>query len=134
MYYVYAWEYVLDAIEHCRANLDSIRTLVERQILSVPVNDKSPIRIVNAKRIRYASETTSPHVAMVSFNHDVLLECQIPRRILRLRRLYSVIWGFRNRMNYMFWWRKYTLNSFESVWSDFVWLRSEMVHFSHNDW
>jgi len=26
-----------DAIEHCRANLDSDRTPVERQILSVPV-------------------------------------------------------------------------------------------------
>jgi len=27
-----------DAIEHCRANLDFGGTLVERQILSVPVN------------------------------------------------------------------------------------------------
>jgi hypothetical protein len=59
--------------------------------MNVPVNDKLLIRMVNTKRIRYGSKITSPHVVRESFNHDVSVERQILRRILRLRRLYSVL-------------------------------------------
>jgi hypothetical protein len=58
-------------------NLDSSRTPVKRKILSVLVNDKSLIRIINAKQIRYGSETTSLHITMVSFNHNVSIECKL---------------------------------------------------------
>jgi PP-loop superfamily ATP-utilizing enzyme len=51
--------------------------------------------MVNAKRIRYGSEITSQHAARIRFNHDVLKECQILRRISRLRELYSVICGLK---------------------------------------
>jgi len=72
MDYVCAPQDTLNTSKHCRANLVSIRTPVERQILSVPVNDKLLIRMVNVKKIKYGSETTIPHVARVSSNHDVL--------------------------------------------------------------
>jgi hypothetical protein len=72
MDYVCAQQDTLKTSKHCRANLDSSRTPVERQILTVLVNDKLLVQMVNAKQIRYGSETTSPHVARVSSNHDVL--------------------------------------------------------------
>ena len=50
----------LKTSKYCRANLGSRRTQVERQILSIPVNDKLFIWMFNAKRIRYGSEITSP--------------------------------------------------------------------------
>jgi hypothetical protein len=92
MTYECAQHDTLKTRKHCRANLVSNRTIVERQILSVLVNDKLLIRMVNTKRIRYESETTSPHAARVSFNHNVSKECQILRRVIRLRGLYSVIY------------------------------------------
>jgi hypothetical protein len=95
MNYECAQHDTLKTRKHCRANLVSSRAPVERQILSVLVNDKLLIRMVNTKGIRYGSETTSPHAARVSFNRDVSKECQILRRIIRLRGLYLIIYGLK---------------------------------------
>jgi len=48
-----------DASKHCKADLDSIRTPVERQIMSVSVIDKLIMRLVTAKRVGYRPEVTS---------------------------------------------------------------------------
>jgi hypothetical protein len=56
MDYVYEQWDAYDVIVHGRANLDSRRTPVERQILSVPVNDKPLLRMVNVKWIGYESK------------------------------------------------------------------------------
>jgi hypothetical protein len=83
----------LDAIEHCRENLDSRRTPVERQIMSVLVNDKLLIRMVNAKRIRYGSEITSPTCSKGKFQLRCFKITLDLRRISGLRGLYSIICG-----------------------------------------
>jgi len=59
MDYPCAQQDTLNTSKHCRANLDTSRTPIVRQILSVPVNDKLLIRMVNARRVRYGSEVTN---------------------------------------------------------------------------
>jgi len=58
--YAYGQKVTSDAIEHCKANLDSGRIPVERHILSFPVNDKLLVRLVTSKQISYGFEATSP--------------------------------------------------------------------------
>jgi hypothetical protein len=93
MDYVCAQQDTLNISKHCRANLDSRRTPVERKILSVPVNDKLLIRMVNAKRIRYGSDITSPTCSKGKFQLRCFKITLDLRRIPGLRGLYSIMCG-----------------------------------------
>jgi len=51
--------FISDAIERCRANLDSGRATVGRQIISVPVNHELVLWLVTIKQVGFRPEITS---------------------------------------------------------------------------
>ena len=60
---------ISDTIEHCRANLESGKTSVERRILSVPINPEIVLWLVTIKRVGYGPEVTSPTRNKNKFRH-----------------------------------------------------------------
>ena len=79
-----------DASEHCRANLDSIGTLVERQILSAPVNKKLFVRLVTAKQIGHKFEVTNPTCSKGKFQSR---HFEIPLILRKVHEIMRIMFG-----------------------------------------